>query len=392
MVAGMNRHLFWKFSVAFGALMIGLVYVLKAQFFSTAESYDPIVLAATYLAQSVKDDGSFIYEYDPANNRVSRSYNILRHSGTIYAMLESYRVTQDPEVLSAAIRAIEYLETTIRPCPEHQNAQCVVEEGSVKLGGNALAVLALVEYQRVTGDATYNPLARKLSEYILQRQKTNGEFSAHKVDVQTGAIDPFVSEYYPGEAIFALARIGEITSESKYTDAAHLGAEWLIRQRDFGKSVDELPHDHWLLYGLHELYVHTPKDLYLAHARLLTDAILKAQNHNLTGSDAQYNGGYFIPARSTPTATRTEGLGAAYKIFVRAGDVMRAQTVLAAMSHGIEFQMRTFISPEVQRQRGYTKRSVGGFCESLEVCRVRIDYVQHNLSALIAHRGAQLGQ
>jgi hypothetical protein len=387
MVAGMTR---WTLYIALGCIAVASVFAGKALFFSSKPTQDPIVLAGKYLAESVNENGSFIYEYDPATNRASKSYNILRHSGTIYAMLESYRVTQDPQVLAAAVRAIGYLESVIRPCPEFQNALCVVEEGSVKLGGNALAVLALVEYQRVTGDTQYASTSRALSEYLLHRQKQSGEFGGHKIDVQTGTIAPFVSEYYPGEAIFALARMSESSGDSRYVAGAHRGAQWLITQRDRGKSIDELPHDHWLLYGLNELYAHTPLDIYLVHTRLLTDAIMKAQNHNLVGADAQYNGGYYIPPRSTPTATRTEGLGAAYKLFVRAGDLDRAQAVLEAMDAGVAFQMRTFISPLVQHQKGYTPRSVGGFCESLEVCRIRIDYVQHNLSALIAHRVAQL--
>jgi hypothetical protein len=50
---------------------------------STAEA---ITLSADYLERACGPDGRFSYEVAPASGRLSPSYNIVRHAGTIYAL------------------------------------------------------------------------------------------------------------------------------------------------------------------------------------------------------------------------------------------------------------------------------------------------------------------
>src|SRR6202012_1448187 len=41
-----------------------------------------------YLLRHLRTDGSFDYLYDPVRNTTDRKYNLLRHSGTMYAMYQ----------------------------------------------------------------------------------------------------------------------------------------------------------------------------------------------------------------------------------------------------------------------------------------------------------------
>ena len=138
-------------------------------------------MAGKYLSRSVRKDGKFDYQYDPFLDRQSLDYNLLRHAGTIYAMLELYGKNRDPELLQAAERAIGYLlrqvlEGTVAGRP----VRFAVEDGDLKLGGNALAALALAEYERVTGDRSYVAVMKGLGEWMLATQDPDGRFTVHK--------------------------------------------------------------------------------------------------------------------------------------------------------------------------------------------------------------------
>ncbi|MCK5710367.1 MAG: hypothetical protein KAI07_07490, partial [Deltaproteobacteria bacterium] len=73
--------------------------------------------AGNYLRNSVHPDGSFIYSYLPKTGEIPDRYNILRHAGTVYSMLELYKITGDEELLQTIQRAINYLIESIKPCP-----------------------------------------------------------------------------------------------------------------------------------------------------------------------------------------------------------------------------------------------------------------------------------
>ena len=66
-------------------------------------------LAGAYFVQACGPDGRFTYEYDPVPDLDSGRYNVLRHAGTVYAMMELYAIHRDPRLLAAAERAAAYL-------------------------------------------------------------------------------------------------------------------------------------------------------------------------------------------------------------------------------------------------------------------------------------------
>jgi uncharacterized protein YyaL (SSP411 family) len=340
-----------------------------------------------YLINHLYADGSFVYEYDPLTRTESNAYNMLRHAGTAYSLFELYGATGSERYAEAGEHALTYLDAQLVPCPTVAAALCVLENNEIKLGGNGLAVLAMATEIHTTQNATRLSTAQALAEYIVGTQSASGEFRAHKTDGD-GVVSDFISGYYPGEAIFALARLYAIDGNERWIDSAHRGAEWLITVRDAGKDIDELEHDHWLLYGLRELYAHTPNELYLEHARTLTDAIADAQHPSTSSGQVQENpdwaGGFYNPPRSTPTATRSEGLSAAYDIFVMAGDTEYAQRAYETMERAVAFQLQTQFSRRDLSRLDTDPRAAGGFHESLTEYTIRIDYVQHNISALLA--------
>lgn len=367
-------------------VLVGVMLIALALIISTLGDSKHLRAARAggdYLVSHMYEDGSFVYEYDPVERKESSSYNILRHAGTAYSLLELYDMTKDESYLHVAKRALAYLNEQVMPCPVTPDASCVEEANEIKLGGNALAILAFAEHARVTGSTEHLAQAQSLARFIIATQDPNGEFLIHKMN-GSGAVDSFISGYYPGEAIFALARLYELDGNRAWIDAAHKGAHWLIEVRDANVSTPNLNHDHWLLYGLNELYVDRADEIYLVHARRIVESIAALQHQGKTEDRASWNGGFYNPPGSTPTATRSEGLGAAYSLFTQAGDEAYATVAQDAMERAIAFQLRTQFTKAQLAQLDGDTTAAGAFHETLDDYGVRIDYVQHNISALLA--------
>ncbi len=336
------------------------------------------------------DAGTFDYLYDPVQNKVASSYNLLRHAGTTYALLTLYEATGNVAYRTAAEQALKFLYIQEAPCPvPHTDLRCLYEGGSAKLGGNALAVLALTEHVRTTGDTKYLKKAQAYAAWIRATETDTGEFTAHE-QLKDGTTTDLVSAYYPGEAIFALMRLYALDHDEAWHTAAARAADWLIEVRDRGVAPHDLLHDHWLLYGLNELCKVSCEPRYLDHARAIVASIEALQHSG--ASNPEWDGGFYDPPRSTPTATRVEGAAAAHELFVRAGDREAAAQARRIVERGEAFLLRTQVDAARATQAGLSlEGAAGGFTESLDGYRIRIDYVQHAISALLGYVAVEHG-
>lgn len=383
----MQKHLL-TFLTLFVLAVVGMM-IYTAQFSSVSErslseeSRSAAVRAGGYLARHVDERGRFDYRYDPIQDEVLEGYNMLRHAGTIYALSELYRETGQMTARDTAASAIEHLVRQVDRCPRpHDASRCLYDGKKAKVGGNALAVLALMEYGKATGERTYESLAVSLAEWLLLVQSPEGEFTQHVV-YDDGEIDDHVSAYYPGEAIYALVTLYNERGDAQHLGAAQKAANWLITVRDADVPVESLPHDHWLLYGLNELHAIDQNPLYVEHASKIVEGIINAQH--VSAERASWEGGFYEPPRTTPTATRAEGLSAAYRIFLRAGRYNEAERTLEALERATRFQLAQHIDERTARSYPDPGAALGGVRESLASDEVRIDYVQHSISALLAY-------
>jgi hypothetical protein len=344
-------------------------------------------LAGKYLIAATGKDGSFRYIYLPKEDAETHDYNYLRHCGTVVAMLELYRLTGERELLTASSHAIRFFQKQIRPFRIEEDASCLCSEGKVKLGGAGLALLALAQYSHATGDLKHLPLMQQLARYISLEQDAEGRFVHMRTCPGFRKID-FVSEYYPGEAMCGLIALYEIDRNEGWLESAGRSADYLITVRDKGKTVMDLKHDHWLLIALDRLYRHRPKGTYLIHAMRIAQSIMLKQRRK---GIPDWVGSYFSPPRSIPAAIRCEALCAAYRLVRDFGDRLpdtyrksiMANHLLAALHLNMHFQLGTQLRPESAMYLPNPAKGIGGFKESLSNSPIRIDGVQHNLSAVV---------
>src|SRR5699024_9599485 len=120
----------------------------------------------------------FNYGYFSAFGKRIANYNILRHSSSLYAMIEGYEVIKEPNILTAVERGINYLiETAI--VYKKDDVAFVVEhanKGEIKLGSNATAILAMTKYMAVTGEKKYLKVAQDLARGIIDMKLPDSSF------------------------------------------------------------------------------------------------------------------------------------------------------------------------------------------------------------------------
>lgn len=341
-----------------------------------------------YLLRHQRPDGSFGYSYEPWDDEYARSDNLLRQAGTCYSLFELHAATRDRRFLAAGEKGVAWLLGFRRgPRPEEASARgadfdSLVSPGEeAKLGGAALLMLAMLERIEVTGDHAWLPQVQSLGRFLLFQQDADGHFRS-KYFYGAADPEPFESVYYPGEAILALTRLHAVDLGGPWLAAARRAADWLILVRDRGRPVAALPHDHWLLIGLNELHPRALEVHYLEHARRIGEAILGGELRQSPYPD--WIGSFYDPPRSTPAATRSEGLVALHHLAARNG--LDPRPYREALLRMAAFQRRCQIAPESAFYLPRPDRALGGFRRGLTDWEVRIDYVQHNLSAFLGLR------
>lgn len=343
-----------------------------------------------YFKNCLMRSGKFIYSFLPHLNKRERRYNILRHAGTTYSMIETYELMPDNELLQEINKALRFLVKKIKPLEVNgQQVKVVVERDVQKVGGNALAIVAFAKYTQVTGDKQYVPLMKDLANWIKEIQDDSGRFTVHKQGYSDGRKYDFVSHYYPGEAILSMARLYQIDKDETWLDVAEKAAHYLIEVRDKNDTIDTIAHDHWLLYALNDLYRERPKDIYLKHSFFIAEAIMKRQINEDNAKRKELIGGYFTKSgnepSSTPVACRSEGLSAAYNLAMDYGYDEIAKKMYKAIAEGIKFQLQMQLRPESVFHYRRKSLCLGAVQGGLKSLGLRNDFTQHNISSFIAY-------
>ncbi len=347
----------------------------------TAASTGELIARSTrFLGKQVSQDGHYVYGYFPCFDRRINTYNVLRHASSTYALLEGYEACADQRLLNNGqldlIRQ-QILWALSGLCSQfiihRQGAAYVVDTGDViKLGANAVAILALVKYHQVTGDGCYADLADALALGIARMQEADGSF-VHVLN----AADLSVKEktriiYYDGEAAFALMRLYDHTRNRHWLDCVVKAFDYFIA------NGHEKAHDHWLAYCANELVAHCPERQYFAFAV-----------RNIEGYVD------FIRERVTTFPTLLELSMAFHKTLLKLEtrpdliDVLNGFDINAfyrALHARANYLLNGFFWPEVAMYFKSPATILDGFFIRHHGFRVRIDDVEHYLSGLVAYQ------
>lgn len=330
-----------------------------------------------YLIRMQKADGSFHYSYDARQDRFGTdTYNILRHAGTAFSLFDLYAITRKTGYLEAARRATEFLKTRFRPARNKSGLYVLDFDGKAKLGANGLALIVLTRQLELDPRRGDRVSAERLATLILSLQHKDGSFDSY---YRLHGNEPAgsVSLYYPGEAMLGLLRLFKVNGDRRLIDSARRGADRLIALQ---REMDQLPPDAWLMQALEALHRIGQERRYADHAIALAQSMIAEQ---YTADDAPGFEGGFGPGRprGTAAASRAEGILAAYRIARATGDA-RASGIGGALKAVARFMLSQQLDAR-DSSLHRPARAAGGFRESPTSWRVRIDFVQHNISALL---------
>ncbi len=323
---------------------------------------DIIDAASSFLVDQVREDGSFIYGIHPRQDKEIKSYNILRHSGTIWSLICRYRMFPDDALREKIDHTIGYMIDQILYDDDGAGYMYEADDDEIKLGGNGIAIVALTEYMDVFQNEDYRDVCVALGEGILKQQDPEDGSYWHILARDFSKRESFRTVYYDGECTFALTRLYSLTGEQKWLDAACKAIDHFIAE-DYTQY-----RDHWVAYSLNEVTKYVDRQDYWDFA------LANATNNyeRIMGRARTYPTNLELLISCFETWRRMVDKG------VDTGD-FEVKDLLDVISARANRQLSGYFYPELAMYMKNPQRILGSFMMRNDIFRVRIDDVQHNI-------------
>lgn len=348
-----------------------------------------VLAGARYLNRALRPDGLFRYYYNPVMDRkVKGAYNWPRHAGVSYSLALVGRVLERREFVDAAGRALQRFSQELTPGPD--GSRCLMAKGKCYLGSSALGLLALSEYRIASGDDRFDGLAAAIADFLVFMQKEDGLFF-HDWYVNQGIDRESMKLYASQQALLALARHARAVNDERALNPAVKGMDTLAGPYwDHFLSGYFFGQEHWTCLAAEEIYSARPKPQY---AELCHDIGHHYDNITLRETETPFAedvGGMSITHLITPhicgTATAAEAMVSA----VLLGNEIGRDTT--SIRRQLQATFGFLIKGQVTVHDLYWIRhplfAVGGFFDTQTKPKIRIDTVQHAISAMV--RGMHL--
>lgn len=340
-----------------------LDYGRRRETVDASRAEELILNATSFLETQIKEDGSFVYGIFPCFDNEINNYNILRHAGTLWSLICSYRMSPDDSLAEEIERVVGFMLDNV--VYDSDGRAYLYEEKSdeIKLGGCGIALVALTEYMDVFQNEKYKEVCRALGDGILSMMNLDTGEYYHVLNGDFSRKEEFRTVYYDGEATFGLCRLYGLTGDQAYLDAAKAAVAHFI-------EADYIQYkDHWVAYSMNEI------TKYVTDNRSYYEFALANAQENLRE----------IRMKKTIHPIYLELLMATFEVYERMVengirvDDFDLQEFLDTISVRVDRQLNGYFYPEYAMYMQNPQRILDTFMARDDGYRVRIDDVQHNI-------------
>lgn len=325
-------------------------------------------LHVRYIIRQQKVDGSFYLRYEPFQNRLYEGVSAPRLAHGAWVLARAYKAFGGVELKDACDKIIDRHLRKIRE-GEHG---FWLEEGDDVPSVSETSFLLLALCQLPEGDSR-RALASKLSSTLWSSIDTHGRVRTHRPP--TDGSDAF-QDYFPGQVLLALgtayqAGVAEL-KEDKLDRAFKYYRHRFRHRRDFGQVS-------WLMQSFSAWWKATGNPVFADLVFEIGDWIMQYQQEK-TGAfinDHQFD----TPGYTT--ALYLEGIARGAKLAASFGNNERHSRYLQSLTTGFKFLDRLVIQQRDSSLLPNAEFAIGGLRQSLYSSEIRVDFVQHSLSAVL---------
>jgi hypothetical protein len=322
----------------------------------------------------------FSYQYEPSLNRYSDENNLVRQVGATLAMAAHARRSKKSASRAAADLGIRYHLQGLTDFQGVENASYIATADKCnKLGVTALFCLALAEHP----DADqYKEIRRKLTNGILALQRESGMF----VTAFPPALDVDAQDYFPGEALLALAVQYRDQPSGRLLDAFDRAISFY---RPYFREQQSPAFVPWQVQAFSTIARHSMRRDYVDYVFELCDWLADQQlgASNCPWPDMRGGIAAYQPGRAgVATAAYLEGFADALILAREMQDAPRTARYEQVIREAARFVLQLQVRPAEAYFVRSPQDAVGGIRTSPALNHLRIDHCQHALIALIKTR------
>ncbi|WP_152454384.1 hypothetical protein [Microbulbifer sp. THAF38] len=339
--------------------------------------------ASSYLGRQLTSSGHFHSGWYPCFDLEIEGHNNLRHASCAHAMIETWEVSKDPALQAVIERALNVLTSDLIqtiPLKTGETAAFLVESNSeIKLGGNALSLLALVKYSEAMGVRAYADLMEQLAKGIeFMQNQASGQF-CHVLDYPSLNIKKQrLAIQFDTEAAFGLIRLYSWDKNPRWLTMVEKALEYFIATEQWRT------HDHRLSYCLNELTKYRPKEKYYQLGiRNFANHLGFVENCKTTFPALLE---LMMSAEKMISHLHSQGL------FQELLDQVNLEHFYRVLAKRADHLLNGYFWPEFAMFFKNPEKITGGFFIRHKGFRLRADEVEQYLSGLIAYRNFLLDQ
>lgn len=324
-------------------------------------------LHVQYLIRQQTADGSLYLRYEPFQNRLYQGLSGPRLAHGAWIIARAYKALGGDALKNVRDRLIDYHLKGVR---ESELGIWLEGEAVPSISELSFLLLALCQLPE---DEGHRALCSKLASKLWSSIDAHGRISTHSKPIN--GLDAY-QDYFPGQALLALATAHQsgVTAiiESKLDKAFRYYRHRYRYGRNFGQVS-------WLMQAFGKWWDATGNRMFADFVFEIGDWVLQYQQEK-TGAfinDHQFD----TPGYTT--ALYLEGIAVGLRLAALLGDENRSQRYRKSLARGFKFLDRLVIQQRDASVLPNAEFAIGGLRQSLYASEIRVDFVQHSLSAIL---------